>query len=98
MPQEMRGHLRKAAKRGGKTEGQELLTRLNRTFAQEHRQERDRAMRAITFCIEEVAEHANYWHPGHWHSDPYLFAAFKLAVGKLLDALTPAGKIVTPPL
>jgi hypothetical protein len=32
-----------------------------------------------------------------WHSNPYLFEAFRLAIGYLLSAMRPNGEIVPPP-
>ena len=53
-------------------------------------------MRALCFLFSElgVAVHSNI---PDWHSNPFLFRAFKIAVAKLLDTLEPSGDTDRPP-
>ena len=103
MPQAMRDELEKAAKRGRRNITQELLRRLQNSFNEDRRKSRDPALRAMCYLIAEVAEGVTNPAPigvKHlrplWRLNPFLFRAFKLAVGKLLDALEPAGEIKPP--
>jgi Arc-like DNA binding domain len=103
MPGEMRKELEAAAKKGCKSVTQELLRRLQNSFNRDRKKSRDPALQAICYLIAELAEGVTNPAPMHvanmrplWRSDPFLFRAFKLAVGKLLDALEPAGEIKSP--
>jgi hypothetical protein len=103
MPATMRAELKKAAKKSGRKDGQELLRRLQNSFNENRKKSRDPALQAICYLIAELAEGVTNPAPMHvanmrplWRSDPFLFRAFKLAVGKLLDALEPAGEIKSP--
>jgi len=99
LPTEMRTALAKAAKGSGRSVTQELLRRLHGSF----RRDRDPALQALCYLVEEVAEGVVNPAPFRvtsmrplWRSNPFLFRAFKLAVGKILDALEPAGEIKSP--
>ena len=101
MPDAMRAELE--ASRGRRSLSQELLRRLQKSFNQDRERSRDPALRALCFLIGELAESTTSLgpirHPSTvqlWRSDPFLFRAFKLAVGKLLDALEPAGEMKSP--
>lgn len=103
MPKSMRAELNAAAKKSGRTAGQELLGRLRNSFYRDRDKSRDPALRALCFLIGELAEAAAT--PGplpvdklrpFWRTDPFLYRAFKLAVVKLLDALEPAGDVHAP--
>ncbi len=103
MPKEMRTELAAAARKGRKSVTQELLRRLQDSFHRDRDKNRDSALRALCFLIGEVAESVSTLGPIRtddlrplWRSDPFLFRAFKLAVGKLLDALEPTGELRTP--
>lgn len=109
MPAEMREELEKAARARSRKENkdislsQELLGRLRRSFVRDSNEARDPALQAVCYLIGEVAEGVTSPFPirfGNlrplWRSNPFLFRAFKLAVGKLLDALEPKGEIKTP--
>lgn len=103
MPEAMRKELSKAARKRGRTDGQELLSRLQGSFNGERKRSRDPALQAICYLIGEAAEGVTNPAPLRvanmrplWRSNPFLFRAFKLTVGKLLDALEPAGKIKSP--
>lgn len=83
----------------GVSQAAESLLRLAVRVKRE--EERDRAMRALNFVIAETAhqvvglhaldergkEHAIF----NWRTNPFFFKAFKMAVGKVLDALEPRG-------
>jgi hypothetical protein len=78
------------------------LTRLRRSLLDEQQRERaDPGLRALAHLVSEVGKSVRR-KPGspdavpQWHRNPFLFAAFKVAVGKVLDALVPAGEIRPP--
>jgi hypothetical protein len=103
MPAEMRKQLEAAANKSGKNVTQELLRRLQNSFNRDREKSRDPALRALCFLIAEIAEGVVLPEPIRfpnayplWRSNPFLFRAFKLAVGKLLDALEPPGEIQAP--
>ena len=93
MPATMRNELKKAARERGRTEGQELLSRLQGSFNREREKSRDPAMRALCFLFSElaVAVHGNMPEPD-WRSDPFLFRTIKIGIAKLLNALEPKGQ------
>ncbi len=103
MPADMRKELEKAAKAKDCSLSQELLHRVQTSFSEDRKRARDPALQAMCFLIGEVAEGitnpvmrvAGATLP-RWRSNPFLFRAFKLAVGQLLDALEPAGEIKGP--
>jgi hypothetical protein len=73
------------------------------SFNRDREKSRDPALRALCFLIGEIAE--NVVCPVGlrvadqrplWRSNPFLFRAFKLAVGKLLNPLAPAGELKCP--
>ena len=105
MPAKMREELEKAAKKQGRKLSQEVLSRLNYSLDESRRKSRDRTVRALSYLIEEIAEgvtlgaHSIGKFPDLWplwRSNPFLFRAFKLAVGQVLDGLEPRGKIKSP--
>jgi hypothetical protein len=102
MPEGMRGELETAAHKRGWNLTQELLWRVRGSLSKEREEHRDRALRALCFVISEMAlkyfstEGRQIAEP--WHRDPFTFTAFKLAVGKLLDALRPPGDLRRPRL
>lgn len=59
---------------------------------------RDPSVSAICFLISELAEYIRWPKPDGWHSNPFLFRAFKIAVARLLDALEPRGEMQAPPI
>src|SRR5215204_2534089 len=95
MPKEMREELEKAANKRDWSVSQELLRRLNASFMRDRERSRDRSLRALCFLISEIAEGVVLPIPDFrldnlrplWRTNPFLFRAFKLAVGKLLNAL-----------
>jgi hypothetical protein len=107
MPTDLREELENAAQRSGKNVSQELLRRLSDTFSQDRDKARDPEMRALCFLIAETA-HQTVGIPIpdqlkskakralDWRNDPFFYRAFKIAVGKLLDALEPTGAIEAP--
>lgn len=107
MPEDLRKQLEGAAKKSGRSVSQELLIRLNVSFARERDMERDPAMRALCFLIAEIASQVVGPHkfneetktetPIHnWRFEPFFYRAFKLAVGRILDLLEPMGDISPP--
>ena len=72
---------------------------------------KNRPLRALSFLIEQVALRVtdfraanpeDYSHAelaelqNQWRTDPFRYRAFKVAVGRLLEALTPPGEIKSP--
>lgn len=101
MPSDMRDELEAAAKASGKSVSQELLRRLQNTFSRDRDRVRDPAMQALCFLIAETAQQTAGLNSSkdralEWRTSPFYFRAFKIAVGKLLDALEPKGKIEPP--
>jgi hypothetical protein len=101
MPAGMRDELKAAAKASGKSVSQELLRRLQDSFYRDRDKARDPAMRALCFLIAETAQQTAGLNNSKdraldWRTNPFYFRAFKIAVGKLLDALEPKGKIEPP--
>jgi hypothetical protein len=100
MPESMRSELEASAHKRGWSLTQELLWRVRVSLSKEREEHRDRAVRALCFLISEMAlkyfssEGRQLAEP--WQRDPFTFAAFKLAVGKLLDALQPEGELRPP--
>jgi hypothetical protein len=96
MTTEMRDELGKAAKANTRSITQELLRRLQWSFDEDRKNYRDPAIKGLCFIFAELADYIHHGTPD-WRSDPFLFAAFRLAVPKLLDGLPkPAGKVQTP--
>ena len=93
MPASMRDELKGAAKKRGRSDGQELLARLQGSFDRDRGKNRDIDLQALCFLIAETAERISKW---SWRSNPFYFEAFKLTVTKLLDELRPPGKIRFP--
>ena len=91
----MRTQLDAAARKHGRVVGQELLTRVQRTFDKEKADQRNPALRALLFLFGELAD--NLCRDPNWHKDPFTFRAFKLAIVKLMDALEPKGEMSPPP-
>jgi hypothetical protein len=105
MPNEMRTQLDRAAGKSGRSLAQELLWRLRLSFQRDSEKEREPAMRALCFIIAETARQIEGVHLTsgekeaslyHWRTDPFFYKAFRLAVGMILDALSPPGELVKP--
>jgi hypothetical protein len=98
----MRKELEAARRKSGRSTTQEMLRRLQRSFDADRKNARDPALQAISYLICEVAEGVSYPFArvakslSTWRSNPFLYRAFKLAVGQLLDALEPKGAIKRP--
>jgi hypothetical protein len=97
MPKNLRQQLDVAAAKNKRNVSQELLARLNSSFSGTRDKGYDRAARAFCFLILELEEQiAGEWNQSQrivWHQHPFLFTAFKLAVGKLLEHFTPPGAV-----
>jgi len=107
MPDDLRAELEVEAQKRDRTLTDELLARLRSSLANGREQERDPALRALNFVIAQLAERissgmymadrkARLRLQKDWRTDPFKFAAFRFAVGKLLDELQPPGKISPP--
>src|SRR5262245_37741976 len=98
MPEHLRKQLEAAADKSGRSASQELLARLNSSFSRDRNEDQDRPIRAICFLITELKNNIAVAKSAvEWHRDPFLFRAFKIAVGKLLDELEPSGEMLPPP-
>ena len=95
MPAEMRARLAASARRSNRSLSQEVLARLNRSLNKDIDKSVDPAMRAICFLISSLA-YSIHWNMPNWRSDPFMFKAIKIGIGKLLDALEPSGEIRLP--
>jgi hypothetical protein len=102
---ETRKQLEKEAKASNQSISQLAERLLVAGLAERQQTEKDPAMRALCFLISEIAhtivgptvtdgkrEAAFY----SWRIDPFFYKAFRIAVGRVLDALSPPGEI-TPP-
>jgi Arc-like DNA binding domain len=96
MPDGLRGQLEAAAKKSGRSASQELLARLNSSFARERDQGRDPATRALCFLLAELADKIRWPKSRTWQRDPFIFKAFKMAFAQVLDALEPSGEVNPP--
>jgi hypothetical protein len=100
---------RKALEREAKASGQSISQLAERLLiaglAERQGAEKDRPIRALGFLISEIARlvvgptvsdgkrEATLY---HWRSDPFFYRAFTIAVGRVLDALSPPGEIKPP--
>jgi hypothetical protein len=75
---------------------QEILMRLNQSLSREQEHSHDPATRALTFLISNLAPQIHLGLPLKWHQNPFMFRAFKLAVGMVLDTIEPSGEMQTP--
>jgi hypothetical protein len=109
MPKRMHKRLTAEARARKRSATQELLRRLDNSFKEDERKERDPAMQALCFLIAETAHQVVGPHSfimgtntetplseGDWRSTPFFFRAFKLAVAQILDALQPPGDVKAP--
>lgn len=76
-----------------------LRTALEKKAAEETRSHELRRLFNLieTLCFFLSKEH--HWDDQKydWHSNPYLFEAFRLAIGYLMTVMRPPGQITTPP-
>jgi hypothetical protein len=97
MPDDMRARLEAAARKRGRNVSEELLARLNASFARERELERERATRALMHMLSAAADlpaiYAKFSRlpKRPWTRDPFLFQSFRLAVAQVLDELEPPG-------
>jgi hypothetical protein len=103
IPHALRKNLESQAAERGSSIAEALIWHLRRSLNRRREEERDPAMRALCFLISQIAKSTSPPAPGSdksgvWRSNPFFFAAFKLAVAQLLDALTPPGEIIPPEL
>jgi hypothetical protein len=104
VPEAMRSQLESGAKERGWTLTDELMWRLRNSFNREREERRDPAIRGLCYLIAELAHHVTGGlYAGNqevaffnWRADPFFYRAFKIAIGKLLDAIEPPGPITAP--
>jgi hypothetical protein len=96
MPDDLRAELQASAAKRGRSLTQELLWRLKVSLNRERIDRQDQVMRAYCFLFTDLAEKLHFRQERKWHRDSFTFRAFKLAVGKLLDALEPPGEPKSP--
>jgi hypothetical protein len=103
IPDDLRKQLESQATARASSIAETLIWHLRRSLNRQRDEERDPAMRALCFLISEIAKITGPLAPrsettGAWRSNPFFYAAFKLAVADLLQALTPPGEIIAPDL
>jgi len=103
---EMRQRLQDAADARGKRKhgwnlSQEILMRLNWSVEKEILESRSMDLKALNGFVDVLSRYAgaHYLDDSQysWRSNPYLFEAFRRAIGYLMIPMRPAGEIVPPP-
>jgi hypothetical protein len=99
MPEDLRRQLEQSATKKGWSLTQELLYRLDSSYRRQR--ERDSihgkpVTRALGFLIGELIQFVVFLDLEEWHRHPFLFRAFRLGIGKLLEALEPPGDVQGP--
>jgi hypothetical protein len=103
---EMRQRLQDAADTRGKRKygwnlSQEILMRLNWSVEKEILESRSMDVKALNGFVDVLSWWAVPYHLDDsqysWRSNPYLFEAFRRAIGYLMIPMRPAGEIVPPP-
>ena len=92
IPDDMRKQLEDEAAVKDESMAQRLMWHLRQSFYLQHDKERDPALRGLLYLISNLAENLSLEGPASefrtfWRTNWYAFVAFKIAVGKLLDAL-----------
>jgi hypothetical protein len=98
IPDDMRRQLEEEASARNESLAQRLMWHLRQSFNREQEKERDPALQALLFLIAQLVEHMTVailephkdvrsLSRSRWRKDLFLFRAFKIAVGKLLDAM-----------
>jgi hypothetical protein len=106
IPDDLRRQLKLEATEGA-TVSERLLWHLRRSINRKREEDRDPAMKALCFVIAETAHQVVGMHSINensnsesalfdWRWTPFFYRAFKLAVGKILNALEPKGEIKRP--
>ena len=99
MPEDLRHQLEKSATKKGWSLTQELLWRLDSSYKKQRERESVRGhpvVRALGFLISELIGRVVMELGKDWHRDPFIFRAFRLGIGKLLEALEPPGDVSGP--
>jgi Arc-like DNA binding domain len=93
MPNDLRKKLERAAKKrpGGGSIGQELLQRLQRSFAEENEEERDSMLRIFDTLMDGMLGIIVPVPRRHWEKDPWLYRAFYCAVSNMFSRFRPEG-------
>jgi hypothetical protein len=103
---EMRQRLQDAADARGKRKygwnlSQEILMRLNWSMEKENLESRSMDLKALNGFVDVLSQYAGVYYLDDsqysWRSNPYLFEAFRRAIGYLMIPMRPAGEIVPPP-
>jgi hypothetical protein len=103
---QMRQRLQDAADARGKRKhgwnlSQEILMRLNWSVEKENLDSRSMDLKALNGLVDALSRTAgaHYLDDSQysWRSNPYLFEAFRRAIGYLMIPMRPAGEIVPPP-
>lgn len=77
-----------------------LAERLLETGLEERAERREKGpLRALCFLIKMLSKNGPYDEDLNctWHSNPYMFEAFRTSVSLLFDRLRPPGEVVAPP-
>jgi hypothetical protein len=93
MPNDLRKKLERAAKKrpGGGSIGQELLQRLQQSFAEENEEERDSMLRMFDALMDGMLGIIVPAPRRHWEKDPWLYRAFYCAVSNMFSRFRPEG-------
>jgi hypothetical protein len=93
MPNDLRKKLERAAKKrpGGGSIGQELLQRLQQSFAKENEEERDSMLRMFDALMDGMLGMIVPAPRRHWEKDPWLYRAFYCAVHNMFSRFRPEG-------
>jgi len=100
LPAELINRLKKSARDNNHGNlSREIATRLRGSL--HYKKQQDPAVRALCYLISETAKHVAPSSPDidpriHWRSNPFYYAAFKVAVDRILDTLKPPGEIRAP--
>jgi hypothetical protein len=92
IPDDMRKQLESEAVAKNESMAQRLMWHLRQSFNRESDKERDPALQGLLYMIANLAENLSHEGPPsesqtYWRTGWFTFRAFKVAVGKLLDAL-----------
>jgi hypothetical protein len=92
MTAEMRRELERSAARRKRSLNQEILDRINVTFAAERSEHFDGAARAFGYLFSETARTVGRNMRREWWRDPFSFHAVRKAFDRILEGFAPQGE------
>jgi len=90
LPTSLLDRVAAAAAANGRSTGAEIRRRLEQSFASKPAAPDQETTELITATVR-IASLLSEWFPDAWHSDPFLYRAFRLALDKLLTHYAPDG-------